>query len=333
MPTRIGQRLTATLVDRTVTRQEAEEVVAAAKAEKKWTPAMKTEVEKFVAKNAAKLAPEAKQVLEQFLAATPAKVDLSDPLVLKKHRTEAVWTPVGPDAKLFVDGINADDVTQGYIGDCYMMSGLSSVAAANPDLIKNAMHDNGDGTVTVRFFEGVGEGGRPKQVSVTIDTDLPLDSSGGREYGIARDRGELWVPLMEKAFAKWKGGYERIGAGGSASEVFEALSGKASSWDEIKDVKPDALFKRIQVATGKHKPVAAGTFAEDAKNVSYTNTGVHGDHFYTVLGATEENGAKYVQLRNPWGESEAGNDGKDDGIFKLPLADFVKLYENIEFGG
>ncbi len=333
MPTRIGQRLTAAIQDRTVSKQEAEDIVTTAKAETKWTPALKKEVQTFISRNGARLQPEARQVLEQFVASTPTKTDLADPLVLKKHRTEAAWTPVGPDAKLYVDGINADDVTQGYIGNCYMMSGLSSVAAANPDLIKNAMKDNGDGTYTVRFYEGVGEGGRPKAVSVTIDSDLPLSAGGGREYGMAREKNELWVPLMEKAFAKWKGGYERIGAGGSASDIFDALSGKASRWDEVKDVKPDTLYKQIQTATAHHQPIAAGTFSEDDKNVHYDGTGVHGDHFYTVLGASEEGGVKYVQLRNPWGESEPGNDGKDDGIFKLPLADFTKLYENIEFGG
>ena len=48
---------------------------------------------------------------------------------------------------------------------------------------------------------------------------------------------------------------------------------------------------------------------------------------------SEAGGVKYVELRNPWGFSEPAGNGKDDGIFKLPLADFVKYYENVEFGG
>lgn len=332
MVSRIGQRLTAALSDKKVTKEEAEQLVAEAKVEKKWTPQLQSQVKTFVDKNAAKLDPQAKAVLEQFLASARPKTDLTDPALLKKDRTNVTWTPVAADASLYVDTISADDVAQGYIGDCYLASGISSLAAANPDIIKNAITDNKDGTYTVRFFDGVGEGGRPKPVMITVDDDVAMGGRGA-QYASARDSKELWPGLLEKAYAKWKGGFEKVGNGGSASDLFQALSGKTATWSDVRDVKPEVLFKRIQTATAGHRPVAAGTFAEDSPKANYTNTGVHGDHFYTVLGATEENGAKFVELRNPWGFSEPSGDGKDDGIFKLPLGDFMKLYENIEFGG
>ncbi len=332
MVTRIGQRLTTAISDKQVTKAEAEQIVAEAKVEKKWTPQLQTEVKNFVQKNGAKMEPAAKAVLEQFLASARPKTDLADPALLKADRTSVTWAPVAADASLYVDTISADDVAQGYIGDCYLASGISSIAAANPDVIKNAIKDNKDGTYTVRFFDGVGEGGRPRQVMITVDDDVAMGSRGA-QYASARDSKELWPGLLEKAYAKWKGGYEKVGNGGSASDLFQSLSGKTASWNDVRDVKPDALFKKIQTATAAHRPVAAGTFAEDSPKANYTNTGVHGDHFYTVLGATEENGAKFVELRNPWGFSEPAGDGKDDGIFKLPLGDFMKLYENIEFGG
>jgi hypothetical protein len=59
---------------------------------------------------------------------------------------------------------------------------------------------------------------------------------------------------------------------------------------------------------------------------------VYAWHVYTVLGAVEEGGAKYVQLRNPWGSSEPGADGKNDGIFKMKLEDFTKLYQGVDIG-
>jgi hypothetical protein len=332
MVSRIGQRLTAAVSDRKVTPEEAQQIVAEAKLEKKWTPQLQNQLKTFVSKHAAQLDPQARQVLDGFIASARPKTDLHDPALLKADRTSVSWTPVGPDAKLYVDTVSADDVAQGYIGDCYLASGISSIAAANPDIIKKAITDNGDGTYSVRFFDGVGEGGRPKAVTVTVDDDVAMGSRGP-QYASARDSKELWPGLLEKAYAKWKGGYEKVGNGGSASDLFQALSGKQADWATITDLKPDALFKKIQTQTAAHHPVAAGTYAEDSPKANYTNTGVHGDHFYTVLGATEENGKKYVQLRNPWGFSEPANNGPDDGIFKLPLADFVKLYENIEFGG
>lgn len=332
MPTRIGQSLTTALrTDNRVTKEEAQQLVAEAKTERKWTPQMQKELRTFVAKNGAKLDPQAKAVLEQFISSARARADLPDPKVLTKHATNVTWQPVGADAKLHVDGITADDVTQGSIGDCYLAAAMSSVAAANPELVNKAIKDNGDGTYTVRFYEGVGDGGRPKAVKVTVDDDLPTAGGGTAKYAKARDKNELWPTVLEKAYAKWKGGYEKIGNGGSASDVFAALSGKEPDWGTVKEYQPDALFSQIKDATSEHKPVAAGTFGDE--QFSYTNTGLYGNHFYTVLGTSEENGTKYVQLRNPWGSSEPGSDGKDDGIFKLPLADFMKLYDNIEFGG
>lgn len=332
MVNRIGQRLTAVVKDRTVTRAEAESIVADAKAERKWTPALQGQLSTFVMKHGSKLEPQAKAVLEDFLATARPKADLKDPLLLKEHRTDVSWTPVGQDASLFVDGITADDVMQGYIGDCYLAAGVASLASADPNLIKNAITDNHDGTYTVRFFEGVGEGGRPKQVKITVDDDVAR-KNGEAMYLSGRDSKELWPGLIEKAYAKWKGGYERVGNGGSASDLFMSISGRAADWGELKDYKPDALWKKIKSTTDKHHPVAAGTFADNDPRAHYEGTGVHGDHFYSVLGASEENGTKYVTLRNPWGFDEPTGNGADDGVFKLPMTDFMKLYENIEFGG
>jgi hypothetical protein len=333
MPNRIGQRLSAAIQDRTITRTEAEAIVQDARAEKKWTPALQGQLSTFVMKYGAKMEPQAKAVLEDFMATARPRADLRDPLVLKEHRTDVTWTPVGPDASLYVDGITADDVMQGYIGDCYLAAGVASLAAADPNLIKNAIKDNGDGTYTVRFFEGVGEGGRPKQVLITVDDDVARKGNGEAVYLSARNSKELWPGLIEKAYAKWKGGYERVGNGGSSSDLFMSISGRAADWGSVKDYKPDALFKKIETTTAKHRPVAAGTFADDDPRAHYNGTGVHGDHFYSVLGASVENGTKYVTLRNPWGFDEPAGNGADDGTFKLPYADFLKMYDNVEFGG
>ena len=72
--------------------------------------------------------------------------------------------------------------------------------------------------------------------------------------------------------------------------------------------------------------MAAGTHGT-VEAVRYTNSGVHANHAYSVLGVKEENGQQLIVLRNPWGNGEAGSDGTDDGIFELPLADFVWLFQ------
>ncbi len=56
------------------------------------------------------------------------------------------------DKVLFTHEPCATDVQQRFTEDCYMMSSLSSLALMRPELIKDAIRDNGN-SVTVRFYE------------------------------------------------------------------------------------------------------------------------------------------------------------------------------------
>jgi hypothetical protein len=38
---------------------------------------------------------------------------------------------------------------------------------------------------------------------------------------------------------------------------------------------------------------------------------------------------RLLKLRNPWGQSEYGSDGKNDGFFSLPMAKFTELYASL----
>ncbi|MFN7135223.1 MAG: C2 family cysteine protease, partial [Myxococcales bacterium] len=259
----------------------------------------------------------------------PANTDISDPTVLTKHEG-TTWGKV-EGGRLFVDGVSYDDVVQGSIANCYMVAAFSSVAQADPKLIENAMKDNGDGTYTVRFYEKSGYS-TMKPVYVTVDGDLPTNGTQSSRYAKGRDGKELWVGLLEKAYAQWKGGYEAIGNGGISGDVMTALTGKNYGYTSTSYSTPEQVFSRIQQGAAAKRPMAAGTHGKD-DGVDYTGTGVYAWHAYTVLGAVEENGVKYVQLRNPWGKSEHNpdgvSDGKDDGIFKMKVEDFMKLYSGL----
>jgi hypothetical protein len=37
-----------------------------------------------------------------------------------------------------------------------------------------------------------------------------------------------------------------------------------------------------------------------------------------------------VKLRNPWGEREPGRDGRDDGIFSMPIEKFLTSFATVE---
>jgi hypothetical protein len=166
---------------------------------------------------------------------------------------------------------------------------------------------------------------------VTVDADLYTRSWGGPVYGTTPNASdptkmELWYPIIEKAYAKWKGSYDRIGNGGVPSSVLTALTGKSTRSLDSGYSSADEIFNAVKDAGDKKLPMTAGT--HDDKSI-YTNTGVYADHAYSVLGAEEVNGQKLILLRNPWGESEAGNDGKNDGYFKLEISKFLKLFDDV----
>jgi hypothetical protein len=92
----------------------------------------------------------------------------------------------------------------------------------------------------------------------------------------------------------------------------------------------DKVWSQITKAVDAHTPVAAGTYGED-QNAKYTNTGVYADHAYSIMGYETQGADKYVVLRNPWGESEPAGNGANDGVFKLKLDQFAKLYQTLMY--
>lgn len=141
---------------------------------------------------------------------------------------------------------------------------------------------------------------------------------------------ELWFPLVEKAWATWKGGYEAVGRGGVQNQVFEAVLGRPAGWLAVSEQSaPDGVWDTMQATLKAGLPLGAATHNVD--DGRYANTGVHANHGYTVLAAELEQGQRVVTLRNPWGEGEPRGDGVDDGVFKLRLDEFQRLYGQLQF--
>jgi hypothetical protein len=266
---------------------------------------------------------------------SPSGVDATDDPKPHKDEVRADGTPMYPlrryNGPLFVGGAQSSDVRQGAIGNCYFPAACAAVAHQMPKIIEDAITETtsptGEREFNVRFFSRSG-----RMEMVTVDADLYTRSWGGPIYGSTTsandaDKMELWFPILEKAFAKWKGSYDAIGNGGSSAAAMTALTGKSTDYLSTGYESADQIFKAIKAAGDKKQPMTAGT--HDDKKL-YTNTGVYGDHAYSVLGAEESNGKRFILLRNPWGESEAGSDGKNDGYFKLELSQFMKLYDNVD---
>lgn len=269
----------------------------------------------------------------------PSGRDLVPDPALHKDELDSAGKPrfgkatfTGP---LFIDGAKAEDVQQGQIGDCYFPAAMAAIAKVNPDAINSLVKDNGDGTYTVTFKQKDWASGRFKDVPIKVDADLYVRSYGGALYGHSSNstdakKMELWFPLVEKAYAQWKGSYDTIGNGGHASDVFEAVLGREGQDLYVSAGNLDRVFAQIKRSIDAKQPVAAGTYG-DSEEARYTNSGVYADHAYSVLGYEQTGSERFVILRNPWGESEPAGNGANDGVFKLKLQDFAKLYQNLMY--
>ncbi|HVT30378.1 MAG TPA: C2 family cysteine protease [Lacipirellulaceae bacterium] len=124
---------------------------------------------------------------------------------------------------LFVDGPSYTDIRQGSVNDCYFLASLAETALKDPSAITNMFIVNGDGTYTVRFYNG------STAEYVTVDSYLPTSTSGHLVYAdlgaLYNDpNNELWTALAEKAYAQVNEmGWIRSGSSGSGENSYLAI--------------------------------------------------------------------------------------------------------------
>jgi hypothetical protein len=227
---------------------------------------------------------------------------------------------------------------QGPLGNCYLIAALDAVAALKPALVRDLVRAS---KVPGKFEVRIHDGGRTHVELVDAELYVkqggtPLYASGARVH----KRMELWVPLFEKGYAQHFGGYNGIGRGGDSYTALTQITGvpyarfmtstncienAGAESNNLVAGKADAAWALLQRGLASHTPLCAETFPHKP----LTNTGLFTDHAYTILDVSDDDGERTVKLRNPWGSGEPKNNGKDDGVFWLPLEKFLQHFNNI----
>ena len=212
------------------------------------------------------------------------------------------------NAQLFSDaGPAADDVSQGYIGDCYYLATLASIAKVDPSKIRESVVDLGDGTYAVQFTRG------GKNVFVRVDADLATWSNGALAYADMGAENSMWVAVMEKAYT-----YFRTGAGtyasieaGWMSEAYSAHGASSNSTFSASSGQNLLALIQSELAAGKSVTFAVQTPSNGAALI--------GCHAYSVesVGYDANGNPATLRLRNPWGIDGAGSDGSNDGYVTI----------------
>merc|ERR1711879_782619 len=148
-------------------------------------------------------------------------------------------------------GIDSRDVCQGALGDCWLLAAMACVAehkgAVNSVFLSKER--NPRGKYRLRLFNGV----TGKWERVTIDDQIPCERKPYEKDGTCRplftqpNNNALWAMLLEKAFAKFCGGFDKI-EGGQTIWAIRAMTGDRASWFTIDEEKRN-LWTRFDLVT------------------------------------------------------------------------------------
>jgi len=247
--------------------------------------------------------------------------------------------------QVFEDGISPDDIIQGSIGDCYFLSAVGSLTKFSHYIDRLFLTKER----TKEHLYGVFIYINASWKLVIIDDFLPYTGKKFRKFAFSSSGGkELWVALLEKAWAKVNGNYAKIGCGGSPTEIFDVLTEAYTEQVPINPYYKDYIWDTMINAEKKGYIMTAGT-SSDIANLNLDEVGLSPGHAYTVLGVMEidtgKEVEKVVRLRNPYGNGEFNGDWsdysskwtpelkkkynlviKDDGDFYMAFDDFLNYY-------
>ena len=147
-------------------------------------------------------------------------------------------------AYIFEDGVEPNDINQGQLGDCYYLATLSSLAEFE-DRVQAMFvtkEVNAAGIYLMKLFINGNE------TPVVVDDYLPVNTRGSPCFATCRD-GELWVSLLEKAWAKLHGTYARTEGGLPDFAANHVMGVAAESYPHsVASENPDDFFDMLKSA-------------------------------------------------------------------------------------
>ncbi|EOD33038.1 hypothetical protein EMIHUDRAFT_230012 [Emiliania huxleyi CCMP1516] len=213
--------------------------------------------------------------------------------------------------------LRPEEIRQGNIGDCWLLSAIAALGAHDPRAIRHLFRDEGS-CCTVRLFDL--HDWSPRDVS-NVGASAPSDSLTPIVCAAPR-----WVALLEQAVAIHCGGYAMLN-GGQPPRAWAILTGYKPQYT----IKLDPATKRYQIG-GWLNPNQSGSW--EAPGNSAHSTGFRGlwpmewpevgggasdegPHAFTVLRVCGAEDGGWVQLFDPLGTTLNGLDGKGYGKFWL----------------
>jgi len=225
-------------------------------------------------------------------------------------------------AQLFEGEIEAQDMQQGQIGDCWLIAALACVAQ-RPEILQRTIRSNrvdARGKYHFRLWNQVKMKTGTEWVDIVVDDLIPCHPRTTNPKFAKCNSNEMWAMLLEKAFAKMYGSYSALEGGvmawgltamtGNPAVIFDRRNGR--SWNALTDGKYlQDEFTDQEFFNFLRKLRHNGAFICCAGIAQANRQGLIDGHAYSILrletarkSRTSTEFYQLVQIRNPHGGGE-----------------------------
>jgi calpain-15 len=255
-------------------------------------------------------------------------------------RTKMAWSTLTwkridevfrPPYKVF-DSIEPGDIMQGALGDCYFLSALSAIAEF-PHRIQ-MLFDTKDYEPAGCYIVSMLETGVIKDH--IVDDYFPVDRSGKAAFSgpkVERGTAELWVVILEKAYANRFGSYDAIQAG-FTEDVLRDLTGAPCEILSTED--GDCIWEKLMHGNDVGYIITAASGGDQDEHDTTNALGLVSLHAYSVIEAAEvptRGGTEcLLKIRNPWGATEWQGDWSDNSPLWTPELKRTLKWQNVDDG-
>lgn len=267
---------------------------------------------------------------------------------------------------MFAEGTDPDDIFQGHLHDGWLLSAISILAASGGvgdgdvdyliDRLFITKETSDTGAYAVRFYKN----SQWETVIVddyfpTLDDSYKLTPSAGAAFAYSRSFEEVWVPVLEKAYAKYHGSYAMLESGfvhhaladltgGTSEEIFLLRASRGAN--------KKLLWSKLRKYHRNGYLLGAGTVSSSAADRSITDSGLVWGAAYVIFDVRDIDGHQLLKLRNPpdygegvgewkgdWSDkselwtrrlkNKLGHEDRDDGTWWMSFDDFCIAFRSL----
>lgn len=207
------------------------------------------------------------------------------------------------------DGYDPCHIRQGRLGNCWFLAALAVLSDNLPELLDDVMVSkdvNSKGVYLVRFC---------KDGSWTT---VIIDDFFATHLGSTARHAQLWVSLIEKAYAKLHGSYAAL-EGGDSADALRDLTGAPCESIDFREADFDSEQTFLVVMNGHESgwPMTCHVGVSIAERAAYERIGLAQGHAYSLLAVDED--LLILNIRNPWGLKGQETKWKGDWSEDSPL--------------